>query len=70
MPPSTTRAAPVMNDDSSEARNSAPLAISSARPNRPTGMWTSRAADCTAKLMDYSRKHAVSLASVSYHVNA
>ena len=31
-----------MNEASSDARNSAALAISSGRPNRPMGMWTSR----------------------------
>ena len=40
IPPSTTNVAPVTNDDSSEARNRAARAISSAWPNRPTGMWT------------------------------
>ena len=44
MPPSTTRLAPVMNDDSSDARNSAACASSSARPSRPMGMWTIRRA--------------------------
>ena len=42
MPPSTTRAEPVMNEDSSDARNSAARAISSGRPSRPMGMCTSR----------------------------
>jgi serine/threonine protein kinase len=36
-PPSITRLAPVMNEDSSDARNSTPFAISSAVPRRPTG---------------------------------
>ena len=36
-PPSTTRAAPVMNDESSEARNSTALAISSTVPILPNG---------------------------------
>ncbi len=42
IPPSTTSADPVMNEDSSEARNRAARAISSGRPNRPMGMCTSR----------------------------
>ncbi len=41
MPPSTTRAEPVMKLESSDAKNSAAFAISSACPNRPIGMWTS-----------------------------
>ena len=36
-PPSTGNAAPVMNDASSDRRNSAALAISSGRPVRPSG---------------------------------
>ena len=36
-PPSITRSAPVMNEDSSLARNKAPLAISSGWPSRPIG---------------------------------
>src|SRR5260370_40879986 len=42
IPPSTTNDVPVMNDDSSLARKSAALAISSGRPKRPIGMWTRR----------------------------
>lgn len=38
IPPSTTNDVPVMNDDSSLARNSAAFAISSGRPKRPMGM--------------------------------
>ena len=37
MPPSMTTAAPVMNDESSLARNSAALAISSCVPYRASG---------------------------------
>src|SRR6266487_4571686 len=44
-PPSTTSTWPVMNDDASEARNTAGPAISSARPHRPIGMVESRPAD-------------------------
>src|ERR1700685_1947010 len=36
-PPSTTRAAPVMNDESSEARKRTDFAISSGVPIRPMG---------------------------------
>ena len=36
-PPSTTRVAPVMNEESSVARKSAALAISSGLPIRPSG---------------------------------
>lgn len=39
-PPSTARAAPVMNDESSEARKSTALAISSAVPIRPIGRFS------------------------------
>src|SRR6185312_9581611 len=39
IPPSTTTWAPVMYDDSSEARNSATLAISSGVPIRRIGVW-------------------------------
>src|SRR3954453_6603259 len=42
IPPSTRNDVPVMNDDSSLARNSAALAISSALAKRPIGMWTNR----------------------------
>ena len=46
-PPSTTMAAPVMNDASSEARKSTVLAISPASPTRPIGCaaacWRRRA---------------------------
>ena len=42
MPPSTTSSAPVMNEESSEARNSAARAISAASPKRPIGMCTRR----------------------------
>src|SRR5689334_14727228 len=38
IPPSTVKVAPVVNDDSSEARNSADRAISTASPKRPIGM--------------------------------
>src|SRR5262249_60400500 len=44
MPPSTTSDAPVMNDESSDARNSAALASSSACPSRPIGSCTMRRA--------------------------
>src|SRR3954452_1476256 len=42
IPPSTRNDVPVMNEDSSLARNSAAFAISSARAKRPIGMWTNR----------------------------
>ena len=38
-PPSTTSVAPVMNDESSEARKSTALAISSGVPTRPKGRF-------------------------------
>src|SRR6185369_7036007 len=38
-PPSTTSAAPVMKDESSQARNSTALAISSAVPTLPSGRF-------------------------------
>src|SRR5215469_16523947 len=38
-PPSTTNVAPVMNDESSEARKSTALAISSGVPTRPKGRF-------------------------------
>src|SRR5436190_1993408 len=44
MPPSTTSVAPVMNEESSQARKRAARAISCACPGRPIGMWTSRRA--------------------------
>src|SRR3989454_3336501 len=44
MPPSTTSAAPVISEESSEASHSAACAISDARPKRPMGMCTSRRA--------------------------
>jgi hypothetical protein len=44
MPPSTISDAPVMKEESSEARNSAAFASSSARPSLPMGMWTKRVA--------------------------
>jgi hypothetical protein len=34
----------------------------------PTSMWTGGDADCTAKLEDQSRKRAVVLAQIGYHV--
>jgi hypothetical protein len=37
MPPSITSSEPVTQDDSSDARNSTPLAISRAVPSRPIG---------------------------------
>ena len=40
MPPSITSSEPVTQDDSSDARNSTPLAISSAVPSRPIGVKT------------------------------
>ena len=42
MPPSTVNVEPVMYDESSVARNSAALAISSASPKRPIGTCTRR----------------------------
>ena len=36
----------------------------------PTDLWKSGAADCTAKLMDYSGRKPVVLASRSFHVDA
>ena len=42
IPPSTTSSAPVMNEASSDARNSAALAISAASPKRPIGTCTRR----------------------------
>lgn len=42
-PPSMASSAPVMNDDSSEARNRMALAISSGSPIRPIGTFASRA---------------------------
>ena len=44
MPPSTKKVFAVMKLDSSEARNSTALAISSGSPNRPIGTCTSRRA--------------------------
>ena len=38
MPPSTTTSVPVINDESSLARNSTAFAISRASPKRPSGM--------------------------------
>src|SRR5205823_3203109 len=38
IPPSHTQMAPVMNDESSDARNSARFASSSGRPMRPSGI--------------------------------
>ena len=43
MPPSATIAAPLTYDDSSDARNSATLAISSGRPRRRAGIWRAQA---------------------------
>ena len=43
-----------MNDDSSDARNSAALASSSARPSRPIGMCTSRRCLRSGSLMSSS----------------
>ena len=43
MPPSITSSEPVTQDDSSDARNSTPLAISSAVPSRPIGVRSSSA---------------------------
>ncbi|MDX6641778.1 MAG: hypothetical protein QOF12_2789 [Solirubrobacteraceae bacterium] len=40
IPPSIRNVEAVMNDDSSEARKTTPLAISSGLPKRPIGMWT------------------------------
>jgi hypothetical protein len=37
-PPSSTRFVPLMNDDSSLAKNTAPIAISSRLPSRPSGV--------------------------------
>ena len=37
IPPSITNSDPVLKDDSSEARNRIPMAISSAVPSRPIG---------------------------------
>jgi hypothetical protein len=42
MPPSTNSSAPLMKLASSDARNSAALAISSGLPTRPTGIWVAR----------------------------
>mmetsp|Transcript_21660 Transcript_21660/g.41347 ORF Transcript_21660/g.41347 Transcript_21660/m.41347 type:complete len:207 (+) Transcript_21660:586-1206(+) len=42
MPPSKSMLAPVMKEESSDARNRAPLAISAAVPNRPMGICTRR----------------------------
>jgi hypothetical protein len=39
MPPSTTKAAALTNDDSSLARKSAALTISRGLPRRPVGQW-------------------------------
>ena len=44
MPPSTRKVLAVMKLDSSEARKSTALAISSGSANRPSGMCTSRRA--------------------------
>src|SRR6266542_2756142 len=55
MPPSTTSAAPVMNDESSQARNRAARAISAACPGRPIGMWTSRLAAHCGSAMSSAR---------------
>jgi hypothetical protein len=41
MPPSMTSSEPVTQDDSSDARNRTPLAISSAVPSRPIGVRSS-----------------------------
>jgi hypothetical protein len=41
MPPSITSSEPVTHDDSSDARNSTPLAISHAVPSRPIGVRSS-----------------------------
>ena len=41
MPPSITSSEPVTQDDSSDARNSTPLAMSSAVPSRPIGVRSS-----------------------------
>ena len=41
MPPSITNSEPVTQDDSSDARNSTPLAISSAVPSRPIDVRSS-----------------------------
>ena len=38
-PPSTNTELPVMNDEASEARNTATPAISSSSPQRPSGIW-------------------------------
>ena len=43
MPPSITSSEPVTQDDSSDARNSTPLAISRAVPSRPIGVRSSSA---------------------------
>jgi len=42
MPPSITSSEPVIQDDSSDARNSTPLAMSWAVPSRPIGVRSSR----------------------------
>ena len=43
IPPSITSSEPVTQDDSSEARNNTPLAMSSAVPSRPIGVRSIRA---------------------------
>src|SRR6185437_4769026 len=41
MPPSTRNSVPVTKEDSSDARNNAARAISTASPKRPMGIWIS-----------------------------
>ena len=36
----------------------------------PTSLWRSGAADCTARLLDQSRKRARTLATTTFHVRA
>src|SRR6476661_4212866 len=50
MPPSTRKVEAVMKLDSSEARKSTALAISSGSPKRPIGTWTRRRAARSSSL--------------------
>src|SRR5665811_26963 len=54
MPPSTRKVDAVMKLDSSEARNSTALAISSGSANRPSGTWTNRRAARSGSLANKS----------------
>ena len=59
MPPSTRNVLAVMNEESSEARNSTALAISSGSPKRPIGTCTSRRAARSGSLANRSRSSGV-----------